>query len=56
VNVHPQTLDHEALDADRLVRAVHGAGLEPSDVVLEVTERSQARLPQVIAAGSRWTS
>jgi EAL domain-containing protein (putative c-di-GMP-specific phosphodiesterase class I) len=53
LNVHPQTLDHDVLDGDRLERAVVAAGLEPSQVVLEITERSQARLGPVIAAVAR---
>jgi diguanylate cyclase (GGDEF)-like protein len=53
INVHPQTLDHDALDGDHLLRAVADAGLEPSRIVLEVTERSQARLPRVVAGAAR---
>jgi EAL domain-containing protein (putative c-di-GMP-specific phosphodiesterase class I) len=53
LNVHPQTLDHDTLDGERLLRAVHAAGLQPSEVVLEVTERSQARLAQVVAGAAR---
>jgi diguanylate cyclase (GGDEF)-like protein len=56
LNVHPQTLDHELLDGDRLVRAVTGAGLEPAQVVLEITERSQVRLAQVIAGAAQLRS
>jgi diguanylate cyclase (GGDEF)-like protein len=53
LNVHPQTLDHDVLDGDRLERAVIAAGLEPARVVLEITERSPARLGQVITAAAR---
>ena len=53
LNVHPQTLDHDVLDGDRLVRAVRAAGLEPERIVLEVTEQSGARLAQVVAGATR---
>jgi EAL domain-containing protein (putative c-di-GMP-specific phosphodiesterase class I) len=53
LNVHPQTLDHDVLDGDRLVRAVRDAGLAPERVVLEVTEQSGARLAQVAAGAAR---
>jgi diguanylate cyclase (GGDEF)-like protein len=53
LNVHPQTLDHDALDGDRLLRAVTEAGLDPARVVLEITERSHARLARVIAGAAR---
>ena len=53
LNVHPQTLDHDLLDAERLARAVRAAGLEPERVVLEVTEQSGARLAQVVAGAGR---
>ena len=53
LNVHPQTLDHDVLEGDRLVRAVRAAGLEPERVVLEVTEQTGARLAQVVAGAMR---
>jgi diguanylate cyclase (GGDEF)-like protein len=53
LNVHPQTLDHDVLEGERLVRAVRAAGLEPGRVVLEVTEQAGARLPQVVAGAAR---
>ncbi len=43
LNIHPQTFDRGVLDVERLARAVRSAGREPTDVVLEVTERSSAR-------------
>jgi len=46
LNVNPQTLVHGTLD-DRFLHAVADAGLEPAQVVLEITERSGARLSLV---------
>jgi EAL domain-containing protein (putative c-di-GMP-specific phosphodiesterase class I) len=53
LNVHPQSLTHNSLDGDRLVRAVKAVGFDPERVVLEITERSEARLDQVIADARR---
>ena len=53
LNVNPQSLTHDTLGGDRLLRAVAAAGLEPSQVVLEITERSDARLNHVIADATR---
>jgi diguanylate cyclase (GGDEF)-like protein len=53
LNVNPQTLTHGELDGDRLLRSVATAGLDPSQVVLEITERSDARLTQVVADATR---
>jgi diguanylate cyclase (GGDEF)-like protein/PAS domain S-box-containing protein len=44
LNVSPQTLEHDGLAGDSLVQAVRGAGLEPERVVLEITERTDARM------------
>ena len=44
LNVSPQTLEHDSLAGDSLVQAVRGAGLEPERVVLEITERTEARM------------
>ncbi len=44
VNLSPQTLEHDGLAGDSLVQAVRGAGLEPERVVLEITERTDARM------------
>ena len=56
LNVNPQSLTHGKLAGDRLLRAVVAAGLDPSQVVLEVTERSEARLSQVVADATRLRS
>jgi diguanylate cyclase (GGDEF)-like protein len=53
LNLSPQTLERDSLSGDRLVRAVRDAGLEPERVVLEITERAQARLEQVVAEAAR---
>jgi EAL domain-containing protein (putative c-di-GMP-specific phosphodiesterase class I) len=56
LNVNPQSLAHDTLTGDRLVRAVAASGLEPERVVLEITERSQARADQVVADAKRLRS
>ena len=58
LNVSPQTLEHDGLAGDSLVLAVRGAGYEPEQVVLEITERTDARKEQrrsraCAAAGAR---
>ena len=53
LNVNPQSLTHGELGGDRLLRTVAAAGLDPSQVVLEITERSEARLSQVVADATR---
>jgi diguanylate cyclase (GGDEF)-like protein len=53
LNVSPQTLERDSLSGDRLVRAVRHAGIEPDRVVLEITERAQARAEQVAAEATR---
>lgn len=53
LNVNPQSLAHDSLAADQLVHAVRAVGLEPQQVVLEVTERSNARLDHVVADATR---
>ena len=52
-DVSPQTLEHGALAGDTLVAAVVAAGLTPERVVLEITERSIARLPAVVREARR---
>src|SRR4051812_49610667 len=47
LNIAPQTLDLDA-DDDWLLRAVTAAGLEPSRVVVEVTERFGGRIGSVL--------
>ena len=53
LNVNPHSLIHGTVDGDRLLRAVKRAGLAPKRVVLEIPERSPARLDQVIASATR---
>jgi EAL domain-containing protein (putative c-di-GMP-specific phosphodiesterase class I) len=53
LNVSPQSLDQDELAGDALVRAVRAAGLEPGSVVLEITERSAARLDRVVREAVR---
>ncbi|HMJ02632.1 MAG TPA: bifunctional diguanylate cyclase/phosphodiesterase [Conexibacter sp.] len=56
LNINPQSLAHDTLRGDQLVRAVKAAGLDPEQVVLEITERSDARLDQVVADATRLRS
>jgi diguanylate cyclase (GGDEF)-like protein len=56
LNVNPQSLAHGELGGDRLLRTVAAAGLDPAQVVLEITERSEARLSQVVADATRLRS
>ena len=53
LNVNPQSLAHDSLAGDQLVDAVRAVGLQPEQVVLEVTERSNARLDHVVADATR---
>jgi diguanylate cyclase (GGDEF)-like protein len=53
LNVSPQSFDLDELAGDSLVRAVRAAGLEPEQVVLEITERSTARLDRVVREATR---
>lgn len=53
LNVNTHSLIHGTIDADRLLRAVKGVGLDPKRVVLEIPERSPARLDHVIASAKR---
>ena len=53
LNICPQSLDHDELDGSALVHAVAAAGLTPDRVVLEITERSVARLDVVVREASR---
>jgi diguanylate cyclase (GGDEF)-like protein/PAS domain S-box-containing protein len=53
LNVSPQTLEHDGLAGDSLVLAVHGAGYEPHQVVLEITERTDARKELLIPEAAR---
>ncbi len=56
LNVSPQSLDHAALEGTTLVQAVEAAGLTPGRVVLEITERSIARMDAVIREATRLRS
>lgn len=52
LNLHPRELELDRGDlGETLLRAVRSAGREPHEVVLEITERTEARLPDVVAAG-----
>jgi diguanylate cyclase (GGDEF)-like protein len=53
LNVSPQTLEHDGLAGDSLVLAVRGAGYEPEQVVLEITERTDARKELLIPEAAR---
>ena len=52
----PQTLEHDALAGDSLVLAVRGAGYEPEQVVLEITERTDARMEVLVPEAARLRS
>jgi diguanylate cyclase (GGDEF)-like protein len=53
LNVSPQTLEHDGLAGDSLVLAVNGAGYEPHQVVLEITERTDARKELLLPEAAR---
>jgi diguanylate cyclase (GGDEF)-like protein len=53
VNVSPQSLDHEQFAGTKLVEEFAAIGLPPSRVVLEITERSIARLRVVVREAKR---
>jgi diguanylate cyclase (GGDEF)-like protein len=53
LNVSPQTLEHDGVAGDSLVLAVRGAGYEPEQVVLEVTERTDARKDVIVPEAAR---
>jgi diguanylate cyclase (GGDEF)-like protein/PAS domain S-box-containing protein len=53
LNVSPQTLEHDGLAGDSLVLAVRGAGFEPERVVLEITERTDARIETLLPETDR---
>ena len=52
INLSPQTLDHDLLAGSVLLEAIVSAGLTVNRVVLELTERSMARL-SVVVHGAR---
>jgi PAS domain-containing protein len=51
--VSPQSLEHDALAGDSLVLAVRGAGYDPEQVVLEITERTDARKEILVPEAAR---
>jgi diguanylate cyclase (GGDEF)-like protein len=53
INVSPQSLDHEQFAGLALVREFAAVGLPPGRIVLEITERSIARLPVVVREARR---
>lgn len=53
INVSPQSLDHAEFRGTALIDAVEAAGFSPDRVVLEITERSLARLPVVVREAKR---
>ncbi|MEA2133601.1 MAG: hypothetical protein QOC68_1510 [Solirubrobacteraceae bacterium] len=53
LNVSPQSLEHDTLAGDSLVLAVRGAGYEPDQVVLEITERTDARKEIIVPEAAR---
>jgi len=53
LNVSPQTLEHDGVAGDSLVQAVRGAGFEPGRVVLEITERTDARKEAIVPEATR---
>jgi diguanylate cyclase (GGDEF)-like protein len=50
INICPQSLDHESFNGAGFAELVNRAGLSPSRVVVEITERAVARLDAVVAA------
>lgn len=48
VNLHPKTLERDAGDSTWLLREAERNGLEPGQLVVEVTERIGARTSQVV--------
>ena len=50
INVSPQSLDHGRLDAVTFEGAVRAAQIDPSRVVIEITERSITQVDAVISA------
>ncbi len=53
LNVAPPSLRHQALAGDALLREVQAAGLDPRQVVLEITERSSVQLDRVVREATR---
>jgi diguanylate cyclase (GGDEF)-like protein len=53
LNINPQSLTRGPAVSDQLASSVRAAGLEPERVVLEITERSPARLDHVTASARK---
>jgi diguanylate cyclase (GGDEF)-like protein len=53
MNLSPQSLDHPSLESATFTAAVLDAGLDPSRVVLEITERAIARIDMVVREARR---
>jgi EAL domain-containing protein (putative c-di-GMP-specific phosphodiesterase class I) len=53
LNVCPQSLDHGEFAGSALVHAIEAVGLTPDRVVLEITERSIARMDVVVREATR---
>jgi diguanylate cyclase (GGDEF)-like protein len=53
VNLSPEALGHESIAGDTLLDEARAAGLEPEQVVLEITERSITRRTVAIREGAR---
>ncbi len=56
INVNPQSLDHEEFSGSALIAAFAAIGFAPNRVVLEITERSIARLSVVVREAKRLRS
>jgi diguanylate cyclase (GGDEF)-like protein len=48
LNINPQALVHDVVTAKSLAAQAHANGLRPEQIVLEITERSDARLGPVV--------
>jgi len=53
INIVPETLDRDLLSGNILVEAVLRAGLQPSRVVIELTERAMPRLDIIVREAKR---
>jgi diguanylate cyclase (GGDEF)-like protein len=56
INLAPQALGHATLAGNSLIRSIEEAGLEPQQVVLEITERSTERPALLIREVKRMRS
>lgn len=53
LNVNPQSLVHDTVTAEMLTEQLAPVGIQPSQVVLEITEQSDARLDLVVERATR---